>query len=125
MAAQPLTYVELLNKFNVEQNKTYENNTRVTFTGNQNEKSITRYSADALNIPDRYFKVMGSDEYMRKEYIKIEIFEKGTNNRVDGRFGLTHRMNNFDIHPYQAPGGGNKRRRTKKSKKSKRRRSFK
>ena len=70
---------------------------------------------------------MGPDEYMRKVYIKIEIFEKGTNNPVGGRFGLTERMGfgGNGLTAYQPPGGGNKRRRTKKSKKSKRRRSFK
>jgi hypothetical protein len=131
MAVQnPLTYNDLLKKFKVEENKAYQYNT-VTFTGIQNAPSITRDSVNALIIPNRYFKVMGPVEYMPgREYIKINIFEKGRNNRVDddtSQFGLTQRMDFGDdgLTEYEPPGGGNKRRRTKKSKKSKRRRSFK
>jgi len=130
MAAQPDEYYQgLLNNFGVIQNNKYTYDTvYYNNNGKPNERSITRDSVEALNNGNRYFKVMGPAEYGGKEYIKIKIFEKGTNNRVGddtSEFGLTERMGFDGLTPYQPPGGGNKRRRTKKSKKSKRRRSFK
>jgi hypothetical protein len=126
MAVQPLNYQQLLNKFVVRPNMTYTYNA-VSYNdnGQPDRPSITRSTVRELDKGDRYFKVMGLAHHIDKPYIKIEIFEKGTNNPVHGLFALTERMGFDDLTEYQPPGGGNKRRRTKKSKKSKRKRSFK
>ena len=130
MAAQPDEYYRgLLNNFGVIHNNTYTYDTAYyNDNGQPNGRSITRDSVEELNKGNRYFKVMGLVEYMPgKEYIKINIFEKGTKIPVGddtSQFGLTQRMGFIGLTPYE-PAAGGKRRRTKKSKKSKRRRSFK
>lgn len=137
----PLDYQGLLGHFGVKENTPQEKRLNIgfecenncdnfSFTGNQNDNSITSKSVAALQNKHRYFQVIGREEdHMRNPYIGIEIKEKETNRSL-GRFGLTQRMENFKFNIYtpderHAQGGNKRRRRTKKLKKSKRRRSFK
>ena len=138
-------YQGLLARFNIEVNSDlellnnigYQYDLPVTLTDGPPVGGVTRGFLEELNLPGRYFQVIGPAS--RNRYIEITLREKGTNRRIGLPLGITERMIIPNIRPYPAQiplpapylgptaaaAAGGKRRKTKKLKKSKRRRSSK
>jgi len=145
MARNDAFYQGLLTRFGIQENSDvdllnnigYQYDPPVTLTPGVPVGGVTQNFLQELNIPGRYFQVIGPGS--RNRYIEITLREKGTNRRIEFPLGITERMiiNNIRPYPSQIPlpqpylapvaaaAAGGKRRRTKKLKKSKRRRSSK
>jgi hypothetical protein len=145
MARNDAFYQGLLTQFGIQENSDvdllnnvgYQYDPPVTLTPGLPVGGVTQNFLQELNIPGRYFQVIGPAS--RNRYIEITLREKGTNRRIEFPLGITERMviNNIRPYPAQIPlpqpylapvaaaAAGGKRRRTKKLKKTKRRRSSK
>ncbi len=145
MARTDAFYQDLLTRFGIQENSDlelqnnigYQYNIPVTLTPGLPVGGVTQGFLEQLNIPGRYFQVIGPAS--RNRYIEITLREKGSNQRIQFPLGITERMviNNIRPYPAQIPlpapylgpaaatAAGGKRRKTKKLKKSKRRRSSK
>jgi len=144
MAAQPLNYEQLLERFHVRASDMdphggyrYQYDIPVTFSTPPKAYSLRITFKRALDKPGRYFKVIRQGTQGKGVYIEIALFNKLDNSWIENA-GITETMIINNIRPYPDPdppaenapaaaaaAAGGKRRRTKKSKKSKRKRSFK
>jgi hypothetical protein len=141
MARNDAFYQGLLTRFGIQENSDvdllnnigYQYDPPVTLTPGVPVGGVTQNFLQELNIPGRYFQVIGPAS--RNRYVEITLREKGTNQRIQFPLGITERMiiNNIRPYPAQIPlpapylapaaaaaAGGNKRRKTKKLKKNKR-----